>query len=101
VDQEQVGQTINSSQVLGPVGGSNNSTGNPADQQQEEQQQDQDKQQGDSESSDSSDEGEQGQTVGDFLLNPMGNNQVQLNQSIEEPITSGSDLIINDSPGNF
>jgi len=99
VDQEQVGQTINSSQVLGPVGGNNNSNNNPADQQQEDQQQ-QDQQQGDSESSDS-EEGEQGQTVGDFLLNPMGNGQVQINQSIEEPITSGSDLIINDSPGNF
>ena len=100
MDQEEVGQTINSSQVLGPVGGNNNSTGNPADQQQQQEQQ-QDQQQGDSESSDSSDEGEQGQSVGDFLLNPMGNGQVQLNQSIEEPITSGSDLIINDSPGNF
>jgi hypothetical protein len=109
VDQEQVGQTINSSQVLGPVGGNNNgnNNNNPADQQQQQQQEDQqqDSQQTDSES-DSSDSGdseqEQGQTVGDFLMNPMGNGQVQLNEQIEQPITSGSDLIIiNNSLGEF
>jgi hypothetical protein len=99
VDQEQVGQTINSSQVLGPVGGNNNGNNNPGNQQQEEQQQDQ-QADSDSESSDSADS-EEGQTVGDFLLNPMGNGNVQLNQQIDQPITGGNDLIINDSPGEF
>jgi hypothetical protein len=48
---------------------------------------------------DSDEEAEQGQTVGDFLLNPMGG-QLKLNTQIEEPITGGSD-IIDEVPGGF
>ena len=88
--------TLNTSTVLGPVGNQNSSTDtlNNPDKAQEQEQSKENGQESDSE------EGEQGQTVGDFLLNPMGNGRAQLNQQIEEPITGGSDLV-NQVPGDF
>jgi filamentous hemagglutinin family protein len=83
VDPGTVGKTLSSSQVLGPVDQSNTLTDTSNEPENKP-----------DNSEDSDSEGEdQGQSVADFLLNPLGGGQLNLNQQIDEPITGGSDII--------